>query len=450
MINKNISLKFKLLLYYLIIQIILVAIFSSFLVYMLRTSVKDKVESNLKVIILDIKDDLLEYESLSLEDEINEFQIRPLYIKIKKDQRTIKTQDFPKDIPLYKDITYDTIHFTFVNHKNIATLKFIQDDIEYIIQLSTAPKHFDAYYPNIKYIFLIIIPFIIFFAIIFGNMLISRSFKPIEKLLSEIQNISANKLSSRVTTHNTNDEIDQISKEVNKLLQRVEKSYKQISQFTSDASHELKTPLTIIRGELEVILKEDRQKEEYKKGLINIQSEILNVQKMIENLLFLSKIENDKIKLEDIIYLDETLLDITKELSVLSRAKNSTIDLNIDSAISINGNEELFKIVLKNLINNAIFYSSDNSKINIKLTKDKELAQIEIEDFGIGMSKETLDNIFDKFYRADSSRTKYTGGHGLGMSIVKKICDLHHIDIDIKSELNKGTKVILSFKYLDI
>ena len=448
--KKRKTLKSKLLVYYMVIQIFLFVVFANVLVYMLKESAKDKVEANLRVISLDIKDDILEHDYLSLDEEVNEFQIKPLFIRIVKDDKITQTNDFPKEVPIFRDIPYDKIVFNNVNNRGVSTLKFSNKNIEYIVQLSTTAQHIPDLYPNLKYIFLIVAPFILLFAVIFGNLLISRSFRPIEKLLSEIQDISPNRLSSRVTTNNTYDEIDQISMEVNKLLERVEKSYQQVSQFTSDASHELKTPLTIIRGELEIILKEDREKDEYKKGLGSIESEILAMQKMIENLLLLAKVQSNKIILDDIIYLDETLLDITKELSSLCEAKNCEIELTIDDAVSINGNEELFKIVLKNLLTNSIFYSHENSQINVTLEKNENKAYIQIEDFGIGMSKENLENIFETFYRADSSRTKYTGGHGLGMSIVKKICDLHNITIDIQSELNNGTKVKLSLNYLDI
>lgn len=453
MITKQRSLKFKLLLYYLLVQAILFVIFSSIMVKMLKDSVEDKVETNLKVIILDIKDDIIEHhkgiDTLSLEKELDEFQIKPLYINIIQNGKVIKTNDFPNDIPANTNIQYDKIYFDVINQKMVSSLKFSFKGSDYIIQLSTSPKHLPELFPNLKYIFIFIAPIILLFSIIFGNMLIAKTFKPIEKLLQEIQNIGAKSLSSRVSLNNSNDEIDQISYEVNKLLGRVEKAYTQISQFTSDASHELKTPLTILRGEIELALKEDREKDEYKATLKSAQDEILNIQKTIESLLLLAKVESKELNLDDIIYLDEMLIELTKELKPIFTNKNCELELDIKEPLSIKGNEELFKIVLKNIIENGVFYSKQDSKMKVTLLKEKDKGLIVIEDFGIGMSKQTVENIFEKFYRGDTSRSKNTGGTGLGMSIVQKISQLHNVDINIKSEIDKGTKITLSFEYLE-
>ena len=454
MISTKRSLKFKLLLYYLLIQVILFAVFGTVLLHMLRESVKDKLETNLKVIILDLKDDIIEHNHgtkiFSFTKEKSEFQISPLFIKILKNDRIVQSDDFPKDILLNKTIPYDKIYFAVINHKASASLKFILDKDEYIIQISTSSKHLDELFPNLKYIFLFAAPIILLFAVILGNFLISRSFRPIENLLSEIQNIEAKSLSSRVTVNNSNDEIDRISIEINKLLQRLEKSYEQVSQFTSDASHELKTPLTILRGQVEISLREERPVQEYKSTLNNVLDEVLNIQQTVENLLLLAKVDNTtNIHHHDLIYVDEILLETIRELKPLGENKNCSLKFNINDTISINGNEKLFKIVLKNIIENAIFYSSNDSQVEISLDKKDQKGYLCVKDFGEGMTQETIEKIFEKFYRGDISRSKHTGGTGLGMSIVKKICDIHNTSIDIQSKPSKGTKVTLSFDALD-
>lgn len=450
---KNKSIKFKLLLHYIIVQIFLFIIFGSILIYMLKASVIDKIETNLKVVTLDIKDDIIEHNrdiyNFSLDEEIDEFQIKPLHIKIVKDEEIIQTQNFPKSIIIDNSIVEDKIYFKHTEDIMVSTIKFSYENTNYLLQIATNIKHLPEIFPNLKYIFLFIAPIVLLFAIIFGNFIISRSFKSIENLLMEIKNISAKSLSSRVSTNNRKDEIDEISIEVNKLLDRVEKSYTQISQFTSDVSHELKTPLTILRGELELSLKEQRINKEYHKTLKSSLEEILNIQSTIENLLFLAKMENSELELDEVIYLDELLLDTIKDLNPLFAKKNCKLNLSINDAISIKGKDNLFKIVFKNIIENAVFYSNENSNINISLNLQNKIAYLEVEDFGLGMDNKTIKNIYEKFYRGDTSRSKHTGGTGLGMSIVKKIIDLHGVNINIKSVENQGTKITLIFKHLD-
>lgn len=443
--------------YYLLIQIVLFVIFATILVHMLNESVKNKVETNLKVIILDIKDDILEHNNgeykISLNKEVEEFQIKPLHIRLLSQDEIIETPKFPNDIgsdfKKLQSLDIDQIYFRTINEKVVAELKMVVSEKIIGIQVATQPKKLAEIFPNLNYILLFISPILLLFSIVMGNFLIRRSFKPIELLLEQINSIEAKSLSSRVTVFHPNDEIGQITQQINKLLERLETSYKQISQFTSDASHELKTPLTILRGEVEVALKEERSTQEYKKTLQVVHSEILNVQTMVENLLLLAKVENNtQLANTEVIYLDETLTEATSELRILAQNKKIQLNLEIKDLVSILGNQSLIKIIFKNIIENGIFYSKENSKVNITLYKENQCGYVQIEDFGIGMSEENIQNIFKKFYRADESRSKHTGGTGLGMSLVEKIASLHHIQIQIKSTISEGTKILLQFSHI--
>ena len=452
--SNKFSLKSKLFFYYILIQVVLFGLFTILLVHMLNESVRNKIETNLKVIILDIKDDILEHDggtyNFSLNKEIEEFQIKPLYIRVTADDRISATQDFPQEIAFQKSfldsLKSEQIYFETINERLISILKFEFDKEIVIIEVATKPQKLSEIFPNLKYILIFIVPIFLLVSVILGNILIGRTFRPIELLLEQISSIKAKNLSQRLTIHNPNDELGQITIQINKLLDRLETSYNQVAQFTSDASHELKTPLTILRGEVEVALKEDRDIQEYKKTLNVVHSEILSVQSMVENLLLLAKVENNtQIANQEVIYLDETLTEVTNELGILAQNKKIQLNLEIKDMVSVLGNQSLIKIIFKNIIENGIFYSKENSKVDIVLYKDEQFGYVQIEDFGIGMSEENIKNIFKKFYRADESRSKHTGGTGLGMSLVEKIASLHEIEIQIKSTINEGTKILLRF-----
>lgn len=447
--NKKITLKFKLLLYYLLVQIILFIVFGGVTIHMLESSVKEKLETNLKIIILDIKDDLIHHHKIkskiSLGAEIEEFDMKPLDIRIIIDNETLQTKGFPHTILIDESLENDKVYFRSNADYIWGNLKFYDDNTSYQLQVITPIQKLIDIFPNLLYIFLLIVPLTLFLAIIMGNILIAKSFRPIENLLNDIEDISAKDFSKRVHRSYNNDEIDMIGYEINNLLQRVENAYFQVSQFTSDASHELKTPLTIMQGELEVLLKETRSEDEYKKSIYCVLDEVSNIRKIIDALILLAKVD-EKLQMNEDIYLDEIIFEVIGELRVLSEQKKIVFETNISDPITISGNEKLLKIALKNLVENAIFYSYENSKVIIELQKINNNFELRVIDSGIGMSEETCQNIFDKFYRSDESRSKNTGGFGLGMSIAKKIADIHNLEIKVKSSLDKGSKFILKMK----
>lgn len=347
---------------------------------------------------------------------------------------------------LLNSLKNEHIYFETINERLISLLKFELNKETVIIEVATKPQKLSEIFPNLKYILIFIVPIFLLVSVVLGNLLIGRTFRPIELLLDQISSIKAKNLSQRVTVHNPNDELGQITLQINQLLNRLETSYNQVAQFTSDASHELKTPLTILRGEVEVALREKRDSSEYKQTLEVVLSEILNIQTMVENLLLLAKVENiQELTNKEIVYVDEVLSDVVTELKVLASKKHIDLNLEIKDPLSQLGNPSLIKIIFKNIIENSIFYSEDNSKVNITLFNEMNQSYVVIEDFGIGMEEATLNNIFEKFYRADSSRAKHTGGTGLGMSLVQKIAAIHDISVSITSQKSIGTKVTLQF-----
>lgn len=284
------------------------------------------------------------------------------------------------------------------------------------------------------------------FAIIAGNFLIYKSFSPIENILFELKQINANDLSARLKTTKNEDEINQLINEVNNLLSRLESSFERISQFSSDASHELKTPLTIIRGEIEVTLRKERTIDEYKSALNNSLNELSLIEQTVNDLLFLAKNEKDlMVDKQEEFYFDELIDESINEIKSFAKLHQVEINFILEDSIEFKGFPNLLKIALKNALKNAIQFSHENSQVIVKSYKNANSFNISIEDFGIGIPLNEQEKIFEKFYRTDKSRNKNSGGTGLGMSIVKKIIDIHKGLIKIKSAENKGTTVTISF-----
>ena len=453
----KLSIKKKLLIYSFFIQIIILAIFSFSLYKALEISTLDKFQATLKVIILDITDDLREKNTINdaVLNEEKEYNFEPLYIRILDNnthKKIIQTTNFPEDIEnddIYLNkLKENIITFEEQNNYLLSRIKIdFNNSQKVIIEVATTKDMLWSHLDNLLYILSFIIPIVLIFAIIGGNFLIYKSFTPIEKVLEELKNITATDLSARLKSSNNQDEINELITEINNLLGRLESSFERISQFSSDASHELKTPLTIIKGEMEIALRKDRNIEEYKQSLKTSLDEVIVIEKTINDLLFLAKNEKDLI-LEnmEVLYFDEIIDESINEVKNFAKLNNIKIKFDLIETSEFHGYSNLLKIAIKNILKNAIQFSHNNSEIIVKSYKEKDFFNISIQDFGIGIPLNEQEKIFEKFYRTDKSRSKNSGGTGLGMSIVKKIIHIHKGHIKVESIENIGTTIFISFK----
>lgn len=449
----NLSIKKKLLFYNIIIQFIILIVLSLSIYKTLKISTLDKMQTSLKVIILDVVDDILDHESnlqFDLYNEEKEYNFSPLYIRLvenNRDKNIINTTNFPSNIKVFQDeLQKDRIVFKELNDYIVGNIIFNIKNKEYILQVATDYKILNSTLENLFYILIFIIPIVLVFSITGGYFLIYKSFKPIEEILNSLKSINASDLSQRVKNLHSNDEVDLLIDEINNLLQRLEISFKKINQFSSDASHELKTPLTIIRGEIEIALRKDRDKEEYKNSLEVCLDEVLRIQNTIDDLLFLAK--NDTAISDNYtdIYLDEITLESVEELKSYALSKNIQLKTNITNMSQIKGHASLLKVAVKNLIKNAINFSFEKSIVKISCYKENDSTVISVEDNGIGIAKDEQERIFEEFYRTDKSRNKNSGGTGLGMAICNKIVKIHNGSIKLTSEVSTGTIVKIYFK----
>lgn len=450
----NISIKRKLLIYNILIQVIILAVFSFSLYKTLEISSLDKIKSTLKIVVLDVVDDIIDHKDDLTQEMFNEeieYKFKPLFIRLLKIEdkiEVINSTDFPKgfdyNINSLKNLQKDMVYFDKSEIYMLSKIKINIDDLTYVVEVATDYKLLNSTFENLIYILIFILPIILILSIVGGYFLIYKSFLPIENILTNLKNITALDLSKRLDTKNSNDEIDLLANEINNLLSRLENSFEKISQFSSDASHELKTPLTIIRGEIEIALRKDRNSSEYKETLNTCLEEVVVIQETINDLLFLAKNEFTEKSLNEV-YIDEVTIDSVKELKTFASNKKINLDCEIIEPMQIKGEANLLKIAIKNIIKNAINFSYEESKVIIKNYSQDNKKIIEVQDFGIGIHENELNKIFEKFYRTDKSRNKESGGTGLGLSICDKIIRLHNGEIKITSEENIGTIVKFIF-----
>ncbi|MEZ0535858.1 sensor histidine kinase [Caldicellulosiruptoraceae bacterium PP1] len=219
------------------------------------------------------------------------------------------------------------------------------------------------------------------------------------------------------------------------------------SDFAANVTHELKTPLTSIKGFVETLKSGALDDKNVSERFLNIiEIEVDRLQRLIEDILYISEIETINIKTNEFVSISEVLhecLDILRE-----KAENKNIDINVSIKydIKFNMKKDFLKQVMLNLIDNAIIYNKVNGTIEIKVYEDNTNKIIEVIDSGIGIPKEDIERIFERFYRVDKGRSRESGGTGLGLSIVKHIVRSHNGNIEVESEINKGSLFRILFK----
>ena len=287
---------------------------------------------------------------------------------------------------------------------------------------------------------LVAFPLILVVSIAGGFFLAKISLRPVDEITQSANEITAKHLSKRLPEHQINDEIGRLTRTLNLMIERLENSFIQIRQFTSDASHELKTPLTILRGELEIALHSQKTTEEYEGVLVSALEEVQRLSNVVETLLELSRADTGQVRLsieED--DLSKLLNDIVEDSIILAESKNIKVHSDIEQNLIIDFDSARIHQAVLNVVDNAIKYSPNGGKISIDLKKGKILSEIIVTDNGIGMEEEELNHIFDRFYRIDKARSSDVQGFGLGLSIVHWIVEAHRGKIDIKSKINEGT-----------
>lgn len=270
----------------------------------------------------------------------------------------------------------------------------------------------------------------------------SKAIKPVQKLIQSASEINESNISSRLPLPNNKDEIYKLATTFNDLLNRIENSIEQQKQFTADASHEMRTPLTIIKGTLEVLLRKERTPEQYEKKINEVISQTDRLSYLFDQLLQLARAESNNtiIKKEKII-LKEKIEHLINGGDLL--LNKNQIKYNIPSNCVVFADAALLDRILENIISNAIKYNTPNG--NITFEWNEKSNSLLIKDEGIGISKDQQPYLFNRFYRADNSRSSEIKGNGLGLSIVKKLCELQHIKISVESAENKGTSFTLQF-----
>ena len=285
------------------------------------------------------------------------------------------------------------------------------------------------------------------FAALIGMYISRVMLRPVRKIRETAERISVEDLSQRIEISGPDDELKELSITFNSMIDRLEQSFEQQSRFVSDASHELRTPISVIKGYANLINRWGKDDPEIlQEAVNNILEETDHMSVMIKNLLFLAKSDQHRNHVQkQPMSLNDAVADIAKDLSVTDEKIKVTVDLN-DEDIIINGDPDLIKQMLWIYTENAMKYSGDDKEIAYRVYREANFACVSVRDNGYGINEEDLPHIFDRFYRVDKSRNKDIPGNGLGLSIAKWIIEIHSGKVEVKSIVGQGTEFINKFK----
>jgi len=324
-------------------------------------------------------------------------------------------------------------------YRIISTPVYKDGKLAEIIQVGTHLRFVRKNLIHFRSNILVALPIILVLGTLGGWILARRSLSPIGYIASKARSITSENLSERLNPRRTDDEMDDLIWTINGMITRLENSFKRMAEFTADVSHELKTPICAMRGEAEVLLSKERKAEEYQEGLAHFIEQFDHLNHMINDLILLSKFDATQVELKMTpLRLDLLIKDLCNLFQILAEQNKIAMEMGAIEEVTVIGDKIRLQQLFTNLIDNAIKYTPKGS-IRVTVEKDEETVLVKIKDTGIGIPKEEQEKIFKRFYRVDKSRSRETGGVGLGLSIAEWIVHAHQGKIEVKSEIGKGS-----------
>jgi heavy metal sensor kinase len=279
-------------------------------------------------------------------------------------------------------------------------------------------------------------------AVIGGWFAIGRAMLPVRAITRDAERISWQKRHERLPVALTGDELEQLSRTLNSMLDRLEDAFQRINRFSADVSHELRTPLTIIRGELESIVRQVPCSPQVLEGVGSSLEEVERLTRIVDHLLVLCRLDaGDEPAAKELVDLGQLAKSTADQMRLLFVEKELCLDLQVSPSILVMGIPVRLKQVVVNLLDNAIKYSNAGTTIALTVGESGGQAFLEIANSGPGISPDALPHLFERFYRADKARSRANGGVGLGLSIVKAIASAHGGTVRVESQDGSDTCV---------
>lgn len=322
----------------------------------------------------------------------------------------------------------------------IARERVLIDGKIFLIDAAVPTEPFDQALDNFRLIEKEFLPLLVILASLLGYWLGGRALAPVNRIIQSAKEVGVQSLSRRLELPRAKDELRRLTETLNAMLDRIESSVKRITQFTADASHDLRTPLSLIRTNAELALRRPRTDSEYRATLSRILATSEESAQLIEHLLTLARADAGAMQFDlELAPLLPVLQNVCQQAHLWAQAKGLDFQESICAeALAVSMDGQAMERLLVTLLDNAVKYTPAGGKVNLRAYSHDRFAIVEIKDSGIGIDDCDLPHIFDRFYRADRARTREVQGSGLGLAIARWIADGHNATIEVQSSLGNG------------
>jgi two-component system, OmpR family, heavy metal sensor histidine kinase CusS len=457
----NLKLKNRIALYYLIATAILTAGLFILIFVVIKSAVYGHLDEKLRTESKEVQTGLVvSKDSIQLinrheweEREHGQFEVNPIFLQIIDNRAVLirKTENLFENFLDYNQMEILPFYSnSFLSDKKIRQLQVpLKDETgsikgylliavpmdEAIIVMDTLER-------------ILIIGFLAALILLFfvTRWTAERSILPIHKVISTAERITRENLYERIELPANKDEIYTLTSTVNGLLERLEDAVLREKQFTSDASHELRTPLSVLKGTLEVLIRKPRSVEQYEEKISYCIHEVNRMNMLIDQLLLLARYESESVKPQmREIDLGECIRYTASRVEPKAAEKGIKFNLPDCNVHFVTADPLMLDVVFENLLSNAVKYSNGSKSIDVTIASKNKGTVCSIRDYGIGMDKEEIGRIFDKFYRGMTARNTNHAGDGIGLAIVKRLVDIQKIGISYDSKPQSGTIATLIF-----
>ena len=310
----------------------------------------------------------------------------------------------------------------------------------YHIVVSAPLDTIDAELAVVRRAIFIALPLILALAGLGGYWLATRSLRPLGWMAEQARNITGSNLETRIKINNAAEELAVLVTSFNELLSRLDQSFETMRRFVADASHELRTPIAVIRGEADVALTQERTAAEYRESLGIILDEARRLSRLVDDLLNLARADAGHVQLQTHdFYLNELLGDCCRSVQGLANARGLKLECVPGNDLQFSGDEQLLRRLVINLLDNALRYTPSGGKVTAALDAGSASVQLRISDTGIGIAPDDATRVFERFYRAGEARSRQNGGVGLGLAIVHWIAESHRGTVECASHPGQGS-----------
>jgi len=338
------------------------------------------------------------------------------------------------------EVVYETLEDMNPKLRLVTIPIFENKRVNGIVQVGSSMADFDETMTKLLIIMIIGIPTSLSITIAVGYFMARKALKPVDQIRRAAVKISSNNLDERIDIRGRRDELSRLSETFNAMISRLKDAFQRVNQFSNDVSHELKTPLTILKGETEVVLRKERESGEYKRLLVSNLEEIDRMSRIIDDLLLLSKADTKDITLNlESVSLRDLVADVCMNMKIF--ADNQGVNLMVDELADVRftGDELKLRRMFLNILENGIKYTPQGGTVTVSSHASNGHVSVNVKDDGVGISEDHIKYIFDRFYRADRSR-KRESGSGLGLSISKWIAEIHKGTIEVVSRPAHGSQ----------